>query len=409
MTCRAGMSLTEVLVALFILTLGVIGILTMFPLGAAQMAMAVRDDRSAQAAGVADAYMRWYWQNYVISNQSPNGVYSNPVNALDPSFQPPPRGPGQLGGLFDNPALAASSTNQLSTVPSIFQVQNGLITYNNYNGLNNNVPGLMSYPVVVDPMGNLVRPNTFGDAATPTLIPRCSLAILNNPTFSNTNNPSVSNSLTYKACSLIDSLGYNDNGTPNGDLEMRYNWMWVLQRPQSVNEISLAGTGLNIGVNGQINNTNVLNTYNSDTNLYTANMTVVVFDRRALLYPPPSVSGFEVAFNATFTTGLTSVTLNLNAADQALDLKPGSWVMDATIIPSPAPTTQYPKPPPIRQAYFYRVVTVTQVSGTQVNLELQSPVTPPTGYAPIGYSYAGTLVALRGVAGVFVRPPLTWY
>jgi Tfp pilus assembly protein PilV len=44
------MSLTEVLVALFILTIGVIGILTMFPLGAAQMARAVRDDRSALAA-----------------------------------------------------------------------------------------------------------------------------------------------------------------------------------------------------------------------------------------------------------------------------------------------------------------------------------------------------------------------
>ena len=40
MTRRRGMSLIEVLVALFIMGLGVIAILTMFPLGAYQMAVA---------------------------------------------------------------------------------------------------------------------------------------------------------------------------------------------------------------------------------------------------------------------------------------------------------------------------------------------------------------------------------
>jgi hypothetical protein len=65
--------------------------------------------------------------------------------------------------------------------------------------------------------------------------------------------------------------------------------------------------------------------------------------------------------------------------------------------------------PPIRQANFYRVVSMTTPAGSgQVILELQTPISAPTGYAPQGFAYTGTLVALKGVSGVFVRPQLTW-
>ena len=63
MTRRPGLTLTEVLVTLAILAFGILGILTLFPLAASQMAIAVREDRSAQAAHAADAYFRAYWKS----------------------------------------------------------------------------------------------------------------------------------------------------------------------------------------------------------------------------------------------------------------------------------------------------------------------------------------------------------
>jgi hypothetical protein len=341
---------------LFILTLGVIGILTMFPLGAAQMARAVRDDRSALAASNADGFMRWYWQNYVVPQINP------PFNF--PYTQDPNLTAGS--GLFDSPP----------GLPSLVQ--------NNPNQLVFQNAGQLSYPVVVDPMGFFARGAVFGEAPS-TQIQRCTLqGLQNQPTLNGLIPQPQLSVYPYRMCSLVDSLGYNDNGTPNGDLEMRYNWLWVLQRAQFINEQN------EINVNSSPN-----------LNLYTANMTVVVFDRRAFGYPPSSVLGFEVVIpNVPMTSGLTSVTIPQASSLQALDLKPGSWIMDATINANVQP--------PIRQANFYRVVSVVQ-AGTQVTLELQTPIAPPTGQPPLGFSYTGTLVALRGVSGVFVRPQLTPY
>jgi len=398
---RAGMSLTEVLVALFILTIGVIGILTMFPLGAVQMARAVRDDRSALAASNADAYMRWYWATYV-ANQS----IGNPINWPNQD---------QLlsngsSGLFDNPYMAYTVSGGQAT--AVAPLQNFAINLNNNlqqqqqnpNLAAFNVVGQVSYPVIVDPLGFQARQWNFGDAPNFALIPRCPLyygaatgttQIIQTQANITTGNVIPQPHLqvfNYRSCSLVDSLGYNDNGTPTNDLEMRYNWLWVLQRP----EMTMNSTNSN-PQNQNPNN----NLYNNANGLSKVNMTVVVFDRRAFLYPPSNVQGFEIVMGATFTTGLSTVTISNAASQAALDLKPGTWVMDATINPAANPF-------PIMQANFYRVVSVVQVNG-QVNLELQTPIIPPVGYPPLGFSYPGTLVALNGVSGVFVRPPLTPY
>ncbi|MFO0846971.1 MAG: hypothetical protein U0871_00220 [Gemmataceae bacterium] len=64
---RPGLSLTEVLVALFVMALGLIALLTLFPLGAMQVAQALKDDRTAQLASQADAYIRQYWRTQVVA------------------------------------------------------------------------------------------------------------------------------------------------------------------------------------------------------------------------------------------------------------------------------------------------------------------------------------------------------
>jgi prepilin-type N-terminal cleavage/methylation domain-containing protein len=62
---RAGFSLVEVLVSLFILAAGLIALLTLFPLGAYQMAGALQDDRSQQTCLQADGKIREVWRSRV--------------------------------------------------------------------------------------------------------------------------------------------------------------------------------------------------------------------------------------------------------------------------------------------------------------------------------------------------------
>jgi hypothetical protein len=75
---RAGVTLIEVLVSIFVVALGLLALLTLFPLGALSMAQAIKDDRVAQTAANAVATIKVM---NVLSDQTI-------TNAL--SFNPPP-------------------------------------------------------------------------------------------------------------------------------------------------------------------------------------------------------------------------------------------------------------------------------------------------------------------------------
>ena len=62
MNRRSAVTLTEVLVAIFVMGLGLMGILSLFPLGAAQMAQALKDQRAAEAGANAAAVFRLAWK-----------------------------------------------------------------------------------------------------------------------------------------------------------------------------------------------------------------------------------------------------------------------------------------------------------------------------------------------------------
>lgn len=313
MYLRKGLTLVEVLTAIFIMGLGVISILTLFPLGAMRMGQAFRDERSALAAYNADQFFRSYWKTYVVEATNPDPFFS----ALD---QPAPGMP---------PCL----------------------------------PHEASYPVVVDPMGYLARAgqpnqNWLGDTPTPTRIPRHNLQA---PIVGN--NPLAALAL----CSLRDGVVADDNGNPLPDRELRYNFLWVVQRPTNANR-------------------------------YYANLTVVVFDRRAHMYAPP---GSEQVFHGiTFAPGQTRLVLPVPR--NQVEIRSGDWIMDATVYDPTSGITL--GRPGMRHAHFYRVSAITEtVGGTQ--LEVQPPLRTPADGNPA--SYLGTLVLLRGVSGVFIRSPLT--
>jgi hypothetical protein len=350
----------EVLVTLVILSLGILAILTLFPLAASQMAIAVREDRSAQTAAAGDAYFRAYWKTQIVEKGDAFAAANEPLYAAlrNPNAPTPPTA-----------ALPLPASNE------------------------------WSYPVVADPMGYFARGGQLnqtwvGDlngGAVQTNVPRRNL-----------NSSLVATAqAAMRICSLPDGFSYDDDGRPKNpatglsEREWRYNCFWVVQRPL-------------------------------DQSSYAAMLTIVVFDKRAPLYAPV---GAEAVFSAVFTptgptttagatsvvpvsVGSTMVTVT-NNANGPPDVKPGGWVMDATVgnvnNVAPSPTVG-PRPTPLRHANFYQVVSVTPgPAAGQTTLELQIPVkaTSDAGLNPLsGYTYSGTLVVLTGVSGVYSRSPL---
>ena len=307
MTRRSGLTLVEVLTALFILALGVISILTLFPMGALQMAQAIRDNRSTESAFNADQFMRTIWKTNVVEPPTPTEPFYYAMNDPDDGAT-----------IFTTPPTSGPS-----------------------------------YPVAVDPMGFVARQDTaqrwVGD--TQTNVPRRTLSSVSTQQHA------------LKLCSLMDTMGFEE-GVPNGDRELRYNWLWVLQRP------------------------NV-----ADRN--TADMTVVVFDRRAHLH---ATLGAEDVLTATATPTASSVTFP--ATNAQTKIIPGTWIMDGTVYNPNAPAIGRPG---IRHANFYRVTAVVRNADDSLSVELQTPIKTPSDN---GGAYTATFVVWRGVSGVYVRTPL---
>ncbi len=367
---RSGMSMAEVLVALFLMALGSIAILTMFPLGMYHMGQALKDDRTAQSASQADAFMRMYWRQNVVENQ----FVGNSSVVTFPGYEP-------FVAALDYP----DSKPDLQPLPLNPVTRRDSPPGSVYLPIPSGQPG---YPVFVDPMGwlapwNTQNPNPYQlQYWTGGLyFSRRSLNLaLNQP-----------NTAAQRMVSMMDGFGYNENGTPSGtsgaiEREMRYNWLWVIQRPD-----------------------------NSNRN--TASMTVVVFDKRAFQYAPQNAeavfaSQYPTAFpfftapgNASNTIVMspltTTIQIPLSLQPSPIQVQKGGWILDSTyLLPGNPFATQG-----MRHAIFYRVVSVTDNTGNgTTDLELQTPIRRLDGGTG---AYPGTLIFMAGVSEVFERPNLT--
>ena len=181
-TRRGGLTLTEVLVTLLILSIGLLSVLTLFPLGAVNMGRAVRDDRSYQCARSLEGTFRAYWKPEIV----------------------------EKAGNGDIPLFSALET------PG--------------GGLPRANPNEWSYPVVVDPWGYIARqpppsnnpgtlPDWIGD--TRTNVPRRTMMALFG----------LNQAHILSGVSLKDTVGYDENLRLTADREYRYNAMVIIQRP----------------------------------------------------------------------------------------------------------------------------------------------------------------------------------
>src|SRR5208282_5220944 len=99
MNRRIGATLIEVLVAVFVCAFGLIALMTLFPVGAMNMAQAIKDDRTAHAAANATAILRTIWRVSLASG-NPNDPGLMPFNSGNPVFLDPlgAQGAGSLPG-----------------------------------------------------------------------------------------------------------------------------------------------------------------------------------------------------------------------------------------------------------------------------------------------------------------------
>jgi hypothetical protein len=86
-TGRPGISLLEVLTAIFIMGIGMLALLTLFPLGALSMARAIRDERAAAMAGNAASIATMF---NLRKDKAVDFAFDTDPTHNDPNATPPP-------------------------------------------------------------------------------------------------------------------------------------------------------------------------------------------------------------------------------------------------------------------------------------------------------------------------------
>ncbi len=342
MTRRAGMTLVETLVAIFIMAIGLLALLTLFPLGALNMAQAIKDQRVAEAGrnGGAIADITWEYSTAAGAPSPPTAPYFWTMRS-DPGVQNAMVNPGTPPG-FANPLpnLTGSTTPSYPVLvdPIGYQLLGGWVATQapNYSGLPRTTMRILRPIPPTDPLG--VDPNM-------------------NPL--NAGFTTYRTKQVYRWTTLLDDITFDENGVPdqstgNVQREGRYSWAWLVQAPAAT-----AGTGPQPVVS----------------------LKVLVFSGRSLDLNSGTLSAQgENSYVADFgtdsggNTNLRVIRIQWGPAQPRPSLVANSWVLDGTMQPTPS-------------SYVYRVLNVTDTGidpntgNSQMDVEVQTDVKyKGTGY-----------------------------
>jgi hypothetical protein len=364
--------LTEVLVAIFVMAIGLLALLTLFPIGALSMAQAIRDDRTGHSG--KNGYAIWTALNMandplVTNNNLPLAVpgsstsyFLNPYPNVNPTTVP--------AGTFLAPNLSAG-----------------------WDGT--------SYPIFIDPFGcqNFASLGALGGLPYPSLggVPRPDLG-----GYSSIPRQPVSSIVGIQAidkwCTLTDDITFSGTATPSVTTgavqrENRYSWAWLARLP-NINDPTRADVQV------------VVYSGRGVTNLgetaYPGVFWGGFWDPTAVTDPNPAPNPPQLAPTSNFV----DVPYQPGLRPQ---VRLGTWICDATMeywngaanVPDP-------------HGYFYRVVGISELgtlpsppypAGSQgLRLEIQgtfknaSPTNSGTVLAPVPY---GVLVVMENVVEVF--------
>jgi prepilin-type N-terminal cleavage/methylation domain-containing protein len=272
---RPGVTLVEVLVAIFIMAIGMLALLALFPLGAISMAQALKDDRCAQAAVNAEAF----------------------AVAQDMRHDVMVAGGGAYTDAFGNPfGTVGAISSTLALAPGYTGPSNGVIV------------DPFTYPL--DATG-ANQQNVGRVAGTSLGVPRRSIAFSVNYG----RNVPMTPPEAARWCSMLDGITFvrGDNAGPNAVPEgaplgpvirdNRYTWAWLLRRPR----------------------------WSDDSVI---DMSVIVYSGRPTVLPPSQAG--ETTCIAVGAAGGNSVVLTY--AGTKPSLRSGGWILDVTptkLVPGP--------------------------------------------------------------------------
>jgi hypothetical protein len=337
---RPGITLLEVLAAIFITGIGLLSLLTLFPLGALTMLRAVQDDRAAQAGDNAKAIA-----NSVSMRLDPN-VQTLMLNQLVPGATVAPGYPAAQ-------TPTADGSGFLVLVDPI-----GVYAYNGQV-----IPGQTNWPA------------WLGGAITGAPAPLvCSNVQRVTGTWLK---PLPTDTSAVQAldrwCTLQDDLNFNSDGAyqgltanppswvPGGGLgvirNLRYSYAWLCRMPR-------------------VGAPNVVD------------VTTLVFSGRSIDFV--GLSTQEGVFTVQFLPGQNQVVLPVGANP---DVRHGQWILDSTTTASATGALS-------THGFFYRVENVsTDPTTGQMVIEVQSRLRGwPDANVP---TVIGTLVILDNLLEVF--------
>jgi hypothetical protein len=364
--CRKAATLVEVLVAMFVMAIGMVTLLALFPLGVLSMAQAIKDDRCALAAGNAAAIeSAWDFRHGApfLSGASPGTLnyapYYNPTTSAYWA-QDPNNATGN-----PNATVPPGAPSPLPKVPS----GSGYPLYFDPVGLNNGAPFMLG----------AVSPSAANQPWSPGI-----QRVFQFTTSGANSHPIAANPLTATGAStaldwhtrwftLLDDVTFENNGVPSpGDpgggvgnqsiaREDRYSWAYVFRY---LNCNPAAGPPPPIPAPDQVEES------------------IVVYSGRPQL-------AAEQAFPAQWTNNNTTVTVNFAGLPKPA-IRKGSWILDNTVI-APGGIVN-------ANGFFYRVVNVTEFA-TTMDLELLTSGRRGNNNTPNAF-----IVVMDGVVEVFDKP-----
>jgi hypothetical protein len=343
---HSGATLVEVLVAIFVMAIGLITLLTLFPLGLLSMSQAIKDDRCAHTVANAAAIERIWDIRHAGYQPLGQPAGTNPTGSYWTS----------TGGLFVTPTIGGL-TSPLTSGPG--------------------------YPIYVDPFAFL------GDIGSSTP----------NPSYGSTLGALTPPPPTGPGIQRVD-IGSNDiaMGGVAGSTGWRVRWFALLDDIEFENNgVPAPGNPANPGGNNIFREDRYTWAYlfrmPDVTNPAGIEVTVVVYSGRTQL------SG-EQTYQARWKPSATGnvVRVYYAATDNRPAIRKGGWILEPTIVGtgSSAPNTN---------GYFYRVVNVSDVASelpgfNAIDLELLTNRRGATYGIDPGL---GVVVIMEGVVEVFER------
>lgn len=329
MTRRSGATLIEVLVAIFVMGIGMIALLTLFPLGALRMADAIQFDKCTTMATNATAIA-------TLKNIRNDATVRTPPWLFPP--MPLPYQPLDVVDVFTDKILLTGAPSVPRTLPKVdrqFPAD----------------PEGPSYAVFVDPVGYMSLPQNSNQqlwvadggggnyAFTNGMISRGPPSFCYGPAGGLATNANI-----FRWFALLDDLNFDTTETTGGvplapmQRDIRYTCAYMVQRPRSM-----------------------------DPSI--ANCAVVVYRQRPLSLTQ-NLQIPEATFKATFNITKNTITLDSTGAVGAPNVRVGDWLLDSTYVITVRNGVAYGH----THAYFYRVVGVTEGGPNIIEYEVQQPI-----------------------------------